>query len=226
MYSIVSDLLPGFLTQYWLALAFAVLMSLKFLALGVGVGFTAGLGLAIAQLSPSPWLRGPVVVLVELIRNTPLLVQLFWIHFALPALTGIGSSPERSAAIGIALSGACYFSEIIRGGIQGVPKGQRDAAAALGLSRWCIWSRIVLPQAVIDTLPALANTVLSFFKATSILSVIAVPELMMTSTRISARTGDPIGVLTLMTLLYIFVGALLTLMLHRVETAFKLRSTR
>ena len=226
MSSLVTDLVPDFLANYWFALLSAVLVSLKFLAWGVGFGFIAGLILAIAQLSSFRLLRGPVIALVELIRNTPLLVQLFWIHFAMPALTGIGSSPERSAAIGIALSGACYFSEIIRGGIQAVPKGQHDAAAALGLSPWCMWTRIVLPQAVIDTLPATANTVLSFFKATSILSVIAVPELMMTATRISARTGDPIGVLTMMTLIYIVIGALLTVLLHRLEGNFRLRSTR
>lgn len=226
MASLLTDLIPGFLATYWPALLQAVIVSLKFLAWGIGFGFAAGILLAIAQLSSLRLVSLPVIALVELIRNTPLLVQLFWIHFALPALTGIGSSPERSAAIGIALSGACYFSEILRGGIEAVPKGQRDAAAALGLSRWCLWTRIVLPQAVIDTLPMTANTVLSFFKATSILSVIAVPELMMTATRISARTGDPIGVLTTVTFIYILIGGVLTLMLHRLEKAFAVRSTR
>jgi len=226
MPSLVTDLIPGFLATYWPALLQAVIVSLKFLAWGIGFGFAAGILLAIAQLSRVKLVSAPVIALVELIRNTPLLVQLFWIHFALPAPTGIGSSPERSAAIGIALSGACYFSEILRGGIEAVPKGQRDAAAALGLSRWCMWTRIVLPQAVIDTLPMTANTVLSFFKATSILSVIAVPELMMTATRISARTGDPIGVLTTVTFIYIVIGGVLTLLLHRIEKAFAVRSTR
>jgi polar amino acid transport system permease protein len=226
MLSLATDLVPDFLVKYRIALLSGVLVSLKFLAWGVGFGFIAGLLLAIAQLSRLAILRAPVVAVVELIRNTPLLVQLLWIHFAMPTFTGIGSSPERSAAIGIALSGACYFSEIVRGGIQSVPVGQREAAAALGLSSWCLWTRILLPQAVIDTLPASANTVLSFFKATSILSVIAVPELMMTATRISARTGDPIGVLTAMTLIYIAIGILLTLLLNRLERALASRSMR
>ena len=226
MPSFLAELVPDFLVNYRVALVSGSIVSLKFLAWGVGFGFLAGLVLAVAQLSRSSWLRIPVVALVELIRNTPLLVQLFWIHFALPAFTGLGSSPERSATIGIALSGACYFSEIIRGGVQAIPNGQREAAAALGISSWCLWTRILLPQAVIDTLPASANTVLSFFKATSILAVIAVPELMMTSTRISARTGDPIGVLTAMTLIYVLIGVVLTFLLGRVELAFAARSRR
>lgn len=226
MSSLLVDLLPHSIATYHVALLAAIAVSLKFLALAAGTGFAGGIVLAFAQLSRRPYLSTPAIALVEAIRNTPLLVQLFWIHFALPALTGMSSTAQRSAAIGISLCAACYFSEIIRAGLQGVARGQWEAAAALGLSSWSTRLRIILPQAVIDTLPATANTVLSFFKATSILSVIAVPELMMTANRVSARTGETITVLTTALLLYVAVGATLTLLLGRLEAAVRKRSMR
>lgn len=224
MSPIVTDLLPDFLLRYWPALVSGALVSLKFLAWAIAIGFPVGMGIAVIQLTGPALLRLPVIALVEMVRNTPLLVQLWWIHFAIPLLFGARSSPEVSAAIGLALSSACYFSENIRGGLLALPEGQREAATALGIGRWCLWTRILLPQAVIDTLPASANTVLSFFKATSILSVIAVPELMMTAMRISSRTADPIGVLTTMTLIYAVLGGVIAYALRRLEAGLMLRS--
>lgn len=226
MNSFLAALLPEVVLNYRVALTSGLLVSLKFLLWAVGFGFLAGIVLAVAQVSRFAVLRAPVVAIVEIVRNTPLLVQLFWIHFALPGLTGTSTTPERSAAIGIAFSGACYFSEVIRAGIQGVPKGQTEAAQALGLSSWSIWTRIVLPQAIIDTLPATSNTILSLFKATAILSVIAVPELMTTTMRITSRTGDPVTILATMTLIYIAVGGALTVALSGLEATLSKRSTR
>jgi polar amino acid transport system permease protein len=142
---------------------------------------------------------------VQLVRATPLLIQLIYIYFALP-FAGIHLDPFLAAFVGLTLNVTAYLSEVYRSGIEAVPKGQRDAAAALGMRPWVITARVVLPQAIRIVIPALGNYMVSLFKDTSLAAVITVQELLFTGQIIAARNYDYFTIYTLVFVLYFAVG--------------------
>ena len=176
----------------------------------VGGGIVLGSLLALACLSGRRLLRWPSIVFIELWRSTPLLVQAIWVHFAMPQLTGIATTPFQSGLIALICNVGAYGSEIIRGGILGVPHGQFEAARALGLPRAVMWLRVVAPQALRLALPPLVGTVLSIFKATAILSVLAISDLLKTTVRLSSYTFHPVELYTTAALLALVVGLVIT----------------
>jgi len=191
-----------------------------------GLGFVAGgivLGtlLAIANLSPYRLIRWPCFVFVEFWRSTPLLVQAIWMHFAFPVFSGLQTTPFQSALLALIFNVSAYCSEIIRAGILGVPVGQFEAARALGLPGRVMWLKIVLPQAVKIVIPPLIGTVISIFKATAILSVLAINDVMRAAQRISSYTIKPIEIYTTAALLAFTVGLIITLIGARLEQRFR-----
>lgn len=142
---------------------------------------------------------------VQLVRSTPLLIQLVYIYYALP-FAGIRLGAFMSAFIGLTLNVSAYLSEVYRSGIEAVPRGQRDAAAALGMKPWTIMARVVLPQAVRIVIPALGNYIVSLFKDTSLAAVITVQELLFKGEIIGARTYDYFTIYTMVFALYFIVG--------------------
>jgi polar amino acid transport system permease protein len=141
--------------------------------IGSIIAIVLGLGLAMLRRAPSLWAKAPVRAVVEFIRSTPLLVQLVFAEGAFGSLF----SPFKVGAVVIGIHYATYMSEVYRAGIDGVPKGQWEAAVALSMSRRRTWQAVILPQAVRNVLPALGNYVISMFKDTPFLAVIAVPEM-------------------------------------------------
>ncbi len=190
-------------------------------ALGFLFGIALGALLALANLSPRRALRWPAYAFVEFWRSTPLLVQAIWIHFALPAVTGVGTSAFGSALLALVLNVSAYCAEIIRAGILGVPKGQRQAAQALALPRWVTWWKVILPQALRLVVPPLVSSVISVFKATAILTVLAINDLTRVASRVSAYTYQPIEIYTAAAVLFFAVGAVITWAGWRVERRFK-----
>ncbi|QIG47363.1 amino acid ABC transporter permease [Nordella sp. HKS 07] len=173
-------------------------------------GVIVGTLLALANLSPRPLIRWPAWIFVEFWRSTPLLVQAIWVHFAVPGITGISMTPFQSGSIALIFNVAAYCSEIIRGGISAIGKGQFEAAKALGLGFYPTWRLVILPQAVRLMLPPLVGTTISIFKATMILSVLAIDDLMRTASRLSSNTFQPVEVYTAAALLAFVVGAAIT----------------
>ncbi len=173
-------------------------------------GLVCGTVLAIASQSSYAPLRWLVFTFVEIWRNTPLLVQLIWIHFALPLVTGINTTALESGVIGISLQAAAYFTEIVRAGIESVPKGQWEAAYSLALPSWVRWTRIILPPAIRTMIPPLVNLTISFFKGTAILSILHVSELMTVTNRISNVTFKPVELFSSIAILYFIVGILMS----------------
>jgi polar amino acid transport system permease protein len=168
---------------------FSILWSYRWLfldGLGVTVGFTIvivvlglvfGLMGALAMLSRFTLLRGVALVLVEAFRCTPILVQLIWFYYALPILAGVEMTPITASALALSLYGGSFYSEIIRGGIVSIDSGQSEAGYALGMTPRQSMRRIVLPQAIKRMIPALMNQSIIQFKNTSLVSVLAVPDL-------------------------------------------------
>lgn len=207
--------------EYAPALLSGLAVNLALTALGfLGGGIVLGTVLALLGLSPRRWLRWPAMAFVEFWRSTPLLVQAIWIHFALPAVTGITMSAFGSALLALILNVAAYCGEIIRAGILGVPKGQWEGARALALPNRLIWRKVVLPQALRLVVPPLVSSVISIFKATAILSVLSIDDLTRVAQRVSAYTFDPVTIYTAAAVLYCAVGSLIAFGGARVERRF------
>lgn len=158
------------------------------LAAGAGyvIALVLGLVLAIAQRSPSRALTFVVRELVEFIRSTPLLLQIFFIFYVGPQF-GIRLSPWMSGMIAIGLHYACYLSEVYRGGIDSVPKGQWEAATALNMTTVQKYRRVIIPQAIPSALSGMGNYLVGIFKDTPMLSVIGVAELIHTANAIGSE---------------------------------------
>lgn len=190
--------------QYWhvflKGLGLTVFLTLVTMVLATALAIPLALG----RLSQVRAFRWPANVFVEFMRATPLILQLIYIYYVLPA-AGIKLDPIAAAIIGLSLHYSAYLSEVFRGGIQSIPKGQSEAAYSLGLSRWLAFRKIVLPQATRAVLPTLANYLISLFKDTSLASVVTVQELMFSGQIIAARNFQYFTVYTVTAILYFAV---------------------
>lgn len=205
----IASLDFGIVWKYHSQLLAGFGVTLMLLAAASVIGLALGSLLAMASQSRIKLLRWAVVVYVELWRNTPLLVQLFWIHFALPLITGINMTALQSGLIALTANVTAYFSEIVRAGIQTVDKGQWEAARALGLPRRRLWQHVILPQAFRAIIPLLANLLISLLKATAILSMLSINDLMRVTASISNYTFKPIEFLTVAAVVYFLFGSLI-----------------
>lgn len=208
------------LWPYREALARGLAVTLGVSAVAVVLGLLIGTLLSVLQLAPIGPLRWLIVGYVEVARNTPLIVSLFWVHFALPQLTGVNTSAIESGVIAIVFQASGYLADIARAGIQAVPRGQFEAAYALALPTRTKWLVVILPQALKIVIPPLANVAISFFKASSILSALSVGELMSMGLRVSEANFRPIETITFCGLVYIVLGTIFSLATQRLELVF------
>jgi polar amino acid transport system permease protein len=146
-------------------------------ALTVPLGLAAGFGFALLSTRRSRWVRWPVIALIDIFRAIPPLVLLILLYAGLP-FAGLDPGAWGAVALAFLLNTGAYYAEILRAGIESVPKGQAEAARALGLRRWQVWVFVVLPQAVRNVLPDLIGNTLEVVKLTAIASVVALPELL------------------------------------------------
>jgi polar amino acid transport system permease protein len=165
-------------------------------------------GLALAFLRMSRWraVRAPTTAFVEFFRATPLILQVYWVFYVLPATFGLRLSALETGLAALAMNVSSFNSETFRAGILSIRPGQRHAALALGMSGLQVMWYIVLPQAVSRVLPALASTWVSLFKDTSLVSTITVMELSYVSLQIRSQTFRVLEVLTAMAALYWLMG--------------------
>ena len=164
-----------------------------------------GLILALFDLSRFAVLRGFSLTLGEIIRNTPILVQLLWVYYVLPIVFNIRVSSLAGILIGLSLYMAAFISEVYRAGIQAVPKGQREAAQVLGLTPAQSFVRIVLPQAIRMTLPPLASNFVQLIKFSSLGAVISVSEITRRGMELSSSTFRPLEIFTFIAVVYFFI---------------------
>lgn len=193
-----------------------LLLTVEYTFIVIIISLVAGVPVAWGRLSHSATTRRAVGAYVELFRATPLLIQLVYIYFALPAI-GIKLNPPVAAVIGLSLHYTAFIAEVYRGAIEAVPRGQRDAAYALGMAKRDVDARIVLPQAVRAVVPALGNYFVGLLKDTSLLSVITVQELLFAGQLISARTYDYFTIYTEVFVIYLIVGLMAIWLVRQVE---------
>ncbi len=165
----------------------------------------AGVFVALGKMSKIRILRLFVSGYVTLIRATPLLVQLIFIYYAFPFI-GIRLNAFLAAYIGLSLNVTAYLSEVYRGGIQAVAKGQSDAAAAIGMTPAVSMRRVIFPQAFRTLIPTLGNYMVSLFKDTSLASAVTIQELMFKGQIVAAGTYDYMTIYTLVFVFYFMVG--------------------
>lgn len=165
------------------------------------------LGLIIALLDMSRWrvLRWIGISIGEVVRNTPILVQLLWVYYVLPIVFGIRIESLLALVIGLSLYQAAFISEVYRSGIQSVPKGHTEAAQVLGLTPLQSFMRIVLPQAVKMTLPPLASNFVQLIKFSSLGAVISVSEITRRGMELSATNFRPLETFTFIAVVYFFI---------------------
>ncbi|MFG2136955.1 amino acid ABC transporter permease [Streptomyces sp. NPDC048650] len=221
----------------------AVWTTLQLTVYGTALGFALGIVLAFMRLSASPFLRWVAFGYIWAFRSIPLIVQLlFWFNlaylykrldFGIPFGPGFFHFDTMglvgamgSAVLGLALHQAAYAAEIVRGGVLAVDGGQLEAAAALGIPRLRQLRRIVLPQAMRSILPNATNEVISLFKGTSIVSVMAIGELFYQVQVIYGRNGRVVPLLMVATAWYILLTTVLSVLQHYVERHFAKGATR
>ncbi|KUL48176.1 amino acid ABC transporter permease [Streptomyces antimycoticus] len=221
----------------------AVWITIQLTFYGTALGFALGIVLAFMRLSQSPFLKSVAFTYIWAFRSIPLIVQLlFWFNltylykrldFGIPFGPGFLSfdtaglvGAMSAAVLGLALHQAAYAAEIVRGGVLAVDGGQLEAAAALGIPRLRQLRKIVLPQAMRSILPNAANEVISLFKGTSIVSVMAIGELFYQVQVIYGRNGRVVPLLMVATVWYIILTTVLSIAQYYVERRFSRGATR
>ncbi|KHO23926.1 polar amino acid ABC transporter permease [Mycolicibacterium setense] len=199
---------------------------LKGLAVSIGVSLVAaiaggafGILLYTGRTSRVSIFRVASSAYIEVIRNTPLLLQLYLVYFALPQ-AGVNLDPVAAGILALSINNAAYMAEIYRAGFQSVPAGLCEAGAALGLSPRDTFWRVLLPPAMRNVLPAITNQAILLFLASSITSVVSLPDLMHVMMGITSTTFRTIEAFTVGGLLYFAIAFLIASLSRIVETRF------
>ncbi len=191
-------------------------MSLQITLVAAIIGLSLGCILGLAQ-SSCPFCVGTYVTLF---RGTPMLVQILFVFYVLPQL-GLMIAPFWAASLAIGLNSAAYISQMIRGGIEAVPKGQIEAAYTLGFTKAATQTHIVFPQAFRIALPGLGNELITLVKDSSLASIIGVMELTKEASTIRSRTYDAFSILLAVAVIYLILTATLSLCIHYYEKRLK-----
>jgi polar amino acid transport system permease protein len=195
-----------------------LLVTFELWAVCFPIALLLGLIVASGRLSESSILRAIALVYTEVFRDVPALIQLIWFYYAFPIVIGIQLTPFAAAVLGIALNNSAYCTELFRGGIQSLSKGQWEGAKALGMRRSAALRRIILPQVFKRMLPAFTNRGIELAKTTSLASVLTVHELMDAGRLLNATYYRPLEVFTTVAFVYFFLiypGSLLSARLER-----------
>jgi His/Glu/Gln/Arg/opine family amino acid ABC transporter permease subunit len=200
--------------EYFPAMMLGVVVTLKVSVISESVGIALGLFVALCRISKLAPLRLLAVGYIDFMRGIPVLVMLLWVYYGFSILFNLNFTEIQAAVVGLGCSYAAYIAEIFRSGIQAIPVGQREAGRTLGLNGWQITVFIVLPQAVRIIIPPMANTAISMIKDSSLVSILAVSDLMRQTMVAASLTYRPFELYAAAAIIYY----LLTLIMARVVT--------
>ncbi len=196
-FEVVWENLPIMLGGIWLTVVLSILSMV--------LGATLGMAIALARLSQWQVLRFLAYCYTEMFRTTPLLIQIVWVFYVLPLVTGITLSPFSSGLVAIGFNVAAFMAEIYRAGITSVDRGQTEASLALGMTKAQVMRRILIPQAVTRMIPPIGTMWISLFKDTSLVSAIGVTELMYQARFLAVDTYRPVEIFTICALIYFLI---------------------
>jgi polar amino acid transport system permease protein len=203
---------PAVLAE-WPLLAKGVVWTLGLTAAGTTLGMVVGTACAWARASGPTWMRWGVGAYVELIRNTPFIVQLFFIFFGLPA-AGVKLSPETASVIAMVMNLGAYSTEIIRAGIEATPRGQFEAAASLALNRVQTFLHVVLPPALRKVWPAMVSQIIIVMLGSAVCGQLSVQELSYAANLIQSRNFRAFEAFIVATLIYLVLAIALRRLLN------------
>lgn len=203
---------PAVLAE-WPLLAKGVGATLALTAVSAGVGVVLGVACAWARLHGPLWLKAVVGAYVELIRNTPFIVQLFFLFFGLPGI-GVRLSPELASVLAMVVNLGAYAAEIVRAGIATTPKGQIEAAQSLALTEMQVFTRVVLPPALKRVWPALVSQIIIVMLGSAVCGQISTPELSYAANLIQSRNFRAFESFIVATLIYLALAMLLRRLLN------------
>lgn len=184
---------------------------------GLAIGFFIGIFFGLLRISPIRWLRWPAILYIEVFRGTPILVQVLFIFYGLPQLLGGPINALTAGIAAIAVNSGAYISEVVRGGVQSIERGQREAGLSLGLSRSQAFRYIIWPQAFRRMIPPLGNQGIISIKDTSLFSVIGVGELVRQGQIYIATTFTALEVYFMVALMYLVITWSLSIALRMLE---------
>ncbi|WPB59168.1 amino acid ABC transporter permease [Xylophilus sp. GOD-11R] len=203
---------PAVLAE-WPLLLTGVGWTVGLTAVATVVGLALGIGFAWSRASGPLWLKAVVGTYVELIRNTPFIVQLFFIFFGLPA-AGVKLSPETASVIAMVINLSAYSTEIVRAGIMATPRGQIEAAQSLALGRLQIFTRVILPPALAKVWPAMTGQIIIVMLGSAVCGQISTPELSYAANLIHSRNFRAFEASIVATLIYLALAIVLRRLLN------------
>lgn len=186
--------------RYYYITGIKITLLLSFLSLAIGT--TLGALISLFKLSKIGFLRFISTVYIEIVRGTPMMVQIALVYFGSYVLMGVNMDGFLAALIAVSLNSAAYVAEIIRSGIQSIDKGQTEASRSLGLSSSQTMMHIILPQAIKNILPALGNEFVTLIKETAVASTIGVADLMYASKIVQSGSFQPFNPLIIVAVIY------------------------
>ncbi|WP_434561291.1 ectoine/hydroxyectoine ABC transporter permease subunit EhuD [Pseudomonas sp. Z5-35] len=190
--------------------------------IGFLIAIVLGLFLAIGRRSRKFWLSWPATALIEFIRSTPLLIQVYFLYYVLPNY-GLSLTAMQVGIIGIGLHYACYIAEVYRSGLDAVPRAQWEAVTALNIAPYDAYRNIILPQALRPIIPPLGNYLVAMLKDTPVLSAITVVEIMQQAKNIGSEHFRYLEPITLVGLFFLALSLALAYLVRRLETRMELR---
>ncbi|MET3917418.1 polar amino acid transport system permease protein [Variovorax sp. OAS795] len=197
----------------WRLLAKGVAWTIGLTAIATVIGMAVGVACAWARANGPPWLRWVAGSYVELIRNTPFIVQLFFIFFGLPA-AGVKLMPETASIIAMVMNLGAYATEIIRAGIEATPKGQIEAAVSLALDKVQVFTRVVLPPALKKVWPAMVSQIIIVMLGSAVCGQISTEELSYAANLIQSRNFRAFESFIIATLIYLALAVALRRLLN------------
>lgn len=214
-FSTLLDELPQVRAGLWVTLQATVLGSLLALLLSFALGLMAGSRLLLV--------RGVSRTVVEFFRGTSLYIQLFWLYYAMPPLTGYELTPLLCGVVAFGLNYGAYGSEVVRGAINSVPRGQYEAALALNLTPSRRLRKVILPQAWVQMIPSFTNLLIQLLKCTPLLWLISAADLMTVIQQLRDRTGETLTAYLTLLAAYFVLAYALTLLMNLLERSAKRR---
>jgi polar amino acid transport system permease protein len=201
-----------------------LVVTLQVTAIGFAGAVAVGLLLCLVSMYVKP-LRWLARFFIEFFRATPIYVQLMWVNYVWPGIIGWPNSIFEAGCAALAVQSAGYLAETFRAGIEGINRGHIEAGRAQGMSRFLIMRRIVMPQAAYTMAPSIMNQFLVVIKSSTLVSVIAVPDLMYQALRLSAIWFEPIAILSCTALIYIVLITAFALLFKWYTDRIRLRYT-
>ncbi|EJL01509.1 MULTISPECIES: ectoine/hydroxyectoine ABC transporter permease subunit EhuD [Pseudomonas] len=190
--------------------------------IGFLIAIVLGLFLAIGRRSRKLWLSWPATAVIEFIRSTPLLIQVYFLYYVLPNY-GLSLTAMQVGILGIGLHYACYIAEVYRSGLDAVPRAQWEAVTALNIAPYSAYRNIILPQALRPIVPPLGNYLVAMLKDTPVLSAITVVEIMQQAKNIGSENFRYLEPITMVGLFFLALSLALAYLVRRLETRMELR---